>query len=240
MTKTIIKSICYSLLISSAMCLNSCKKSSTTNNTITEIVIPGTVGTYKFNNNADDSSGNHNNGTVVGATITSGHTGTVNSAYHFTGPGSYIDLPSFSSMVTGEEFSISLWSKADAQNANTVFALNPDNTSDRLLAHVNYMTGTNITKIIFDLGDALGSGRHELLNQPFTTAWEHYVFVASQSGNSVKVYRNNVLIINESGYVAVNKNKILRIGYLFFGSIDDVRIINRAVTAAEVTTLYGL
>ena len=44
----------------------------------------GLVAHYPFNGNANDVSGNANNGVVTGATLTVGHLGTNNSAYYFS------------------------------------------------------------------------------------------------------------------------------------------------------------
>jgi hypothetical protein len=194
---------------------------------------------YAFRGNADDSSGNAFNASVNGATLALGHKGTANSAYHFADAAQYIDLPNFNTILNNtEEFSISVWTKAETEQSNTVFALNPDVPTDRIVAHLNYYTSPGITKVVFDVGN-FSTGRHELLNQPFTTAWEHYVFVASQSQNSVKVYRNNVLIINQTGYIVANKAKALRIAAPFYGYIDDFKIFNRALSAGEVSTIYN-
>ena len=45
----------------------------------------GLVGWWPFNGNANDESGNGNNGTVNGATLTSDRFGSINSAYSFNG-----------------------------------------------------------------------------------------------------------------------------------------------------------
>ena len=43
----------------------------------------GLVGYYPFNGNANDESGNGNNGTVIGATLTTDRTQNSNSCYNF-------------------------------------------------------------------------------------------------------------------------------------------------------------
>jgi hypothetical protein len=45
----------------------------------------GLVGWWPFNGNANDESGNGNNGTVNGATLTSDRNGNANKAYNFDG-----------------------------------------------------------------------------------------------------------------------------------------------------------
>jgi len=45
----------------------------------------GLVAYYPFNGNANDESGNGNNGTVYGATLTTDRFGNTNKAYSFDG-----------------------------------------------------------------------------------------------------------------------------------------------------------
>ena len=53
----------------------------------------GLVGYWPFNGNANDQSGNGNNGTVNGATLTTDRNGNENSAYSFDGLNDFINTP---------------------------------------------------------------------------------------------------------------------------------------------------
>ena len=64
----------------------------------------GLVGYWPFNGNANDESGNGNNGTVNGATLTSDRFGVANKAYSFDGIDDWIEIPS---SVTN--YTISFW-----------------------------------------------------------------------------------------------------------------------------------
>ena len=66
---------------------------------------------YPFNGNANDASGNGNNGTVNGATLTEDRFGNANSAYSFDGVNDSIRLPDFTQLNPEEDFAISLWVK---------------------------------------------------------------------------------------------------------------------------------
>ena len=50
------------------------------------VITNGLVAAYEFNGNADDVSGNGNNGVVIGATLTADRFGNVGSAYSFFYP----------------------------------------------------------------------------------------------------------------------------------------------------------
>ena len=75
------------------------------------------VAKYDFNGNADDGSGNLNNGIVHGATLTEDRYGIPNNAYLFDG-NDYIDIPFWDSFNFGEEdFAISMWIKTTSTSS---------------------------------------------------------------------------------------------------------------------------
>jgi hypothetical protein len=79
-------------------------------NLIAQIPSNGLVGYYPFSGNANDFSGNNNNGTVNGATLTSDRFGKLNSAYSFNGLGNSISIPHNNTMFDfTDSMSISIW-----------------------------------------------------------------------------------------------------------------------------------
>lgn len=83
-----------------------------------QIPTDGLVAYYPFNGNANDESGNGNNGTVNGATLTTDRHGNPNSSYNFRGfnYGDKITIPNNSSLSFSNEISISLWTKQASQS----------------------------------------------------------------------------------------------------------------------------
>ncbi|MBK8496098.1 MAG: LamG domain-containing protein [Chitinophagaceae bacterium] len=71
----------------------------------------GMAAYYPFNGNANDESGNGNNGTVNGATLTTDRFGIANKAYNFTNP-NHISIPN--SNIFGDEFTLSYWFKINS------------------------------------------------------------------------------------------------------------------------------
>jgi hypothetical protein len=69
----------------------------------------GLVGYWPFNGNANDVSGNNNNGTVNGATLTSDRNGNANSAYSFNGSSNFIQVANSSSLQNVNSITISAW-----------------------------------------------------------------------------------------------------------------------------------
>jgi hypothetical protein len=64
---------------------------------------------YPFEGNAADASGNHNDGTLYGPTLTSDRFGRANSAYSFDGEDDYILVPDSDSLEFTADFSLTLW-----------------------------------------------------------------------------------------------------------------------------------
>ena len=73
----------------------------------------GLVAYYPFNGNANDESGNGNNGTVVGATLTTNHLGKADSAYAFNGSNTYIRVTAPNLPFGNDPRTIAGWIKVD-------------------------------------------------------------------------------------------------------------------------------
>ncbi|MEJ6801976.1 MAG: hypothetical protein QNK77_12425, partial [Crocinitomicaceae bacterium] len=70
----------------------------------------GLVGWWGFNGNANDESGNGNNGTVNGATLTTDRFGNPNSAYDFDGVDDFIEVLDTPELSFGSDnFSVAIW-----------------------------------------------------------------------------------------------------------------------------------
>ncbi|MBV6505562.1 MAG: hypothetical protein ILNGONEN_01125 [Syntrophorhabdaceae bacterium] len=188
----------------------------------------GLVAYYPFNGNANDESGHGNNGTVVGATLTTDRLGKSNSAYSFDGVGDYIST----SLTPNRIFSISIWyNKHDVQNNNA-----------GLLS--TYSGGFNYSGVYYAMnggGDWIRCDGNSL--DGFSTPaliWKHIVIVSD--GVRVKVYENTSKKLDFSG--TTNHSNRLVIGdsryngRYFTGKIDDIRVYNRALTEEEVRELY--
>jgi hypothetical protein len=74
----------------------------------------GLVAYYPFNGNANDESGNGNQGTVYGASLTPDKDGQTNSAYSFDGVNDYIHIPYNQNFdINPNGFTVAHWIKVD-------------------------------------------------------------------------------------------------------------------------------
>ena len=233
----------------------------------TDNINAGMVLNLPFNGNANDVSGNNNNGTVNGAALTADHKGSPNSAYKFNGyasPGS-ISITNSPSLNNLTNYSIAFWVRFDSYSGETGLGGSPANgNTDTSWQTIFYKGGTIPPQQYSGFRILLGSHANYSwvnvaggnngapgLGQGSTIGeWHHIIF--SKLGNIFKYYKDGILIYDPSGVPYANWSDgsgfNLRIGrapipgngYPFNGAIDDFRIYNRAITASEAQLLYNL
>lgn len=208
----------------------------------------GLVGCYPFNANANDESGNGNNGTVNGANLTADRFGKANSAYNFNGS-SYIALPS--DKFAFNDYSYSLWIYVTS---------NPPNGDTYRVLSIGGGCGDQNIDISNNYYGIMGidGGGYDISGTPHVTGvstgilptigqWYHIVITRDK--NEVKLFINGLLIQTTSTngalpYYGCSSNVFANIGtrsvssQSFIGSVDDLHIYNRPITAAEVKALY--
>lgn len=200
----------------------------------------GLVAHYPFNGDATDVIGG-NNGTVVGAELTTDRFGNEQSAYQFSGNGDYVAIDHFDLTDT---FTITAWVKIDDfSSGNSIFGNYPGSYAPtegfELLANTN--TDKNI-KIHTN-------GRNSTLNAPEidleTNKW--YFIVASYDGEgNCSIYANNLLLSsgsNLSNYIPSSSStkigaSVNSTSNNFSGIIDDLRIYNKVISSEEMNDLF--
>ena len=214
----------------------------------------GLVAFYPFNGNANDESGNGNNGVVNGATLTTDRFGKANSAYSFDGVNDYIGQKETLSVVN--TFAISVW-------------INPMLNTHEIDIEGSKVGGTNGQKYVIapDQGDVTWGSGHAgvgissgingvsvyehaadympplLVWQSDLISWTHIVVVYNNKQPRLYINGNFVKTGLTSSKINIHPSNTIGgglSGYGFFhGSIDDIRIYNRALTDAEVLALYN-
>jgi gliding motility-associated-like protein len=207
----------------------------------------GLVGYWPFCGNANDVSGNGNNGTVNGATLTMDRFGNPNTAYLFNGISNYIEYNSNSSLQVSNAYSISLWLNANVFNNGQYgyTLLSKIATSgwyggyEIMIGESNSIGGVNHTGNI--------NGNFQL---PFSglSSGNWYNVIVTFNGNQLKMYIDGVIVntVNKSGSLQIG-NDPLRFGrrggggiydQWYNGSLDDISIWNRALSPQEIQQLY--
>ena len=214
----------------------------------------GLVGYWPFNGNANDVSGNGNNGTVNGATITTDRNGNVNSAYSFNGTSNFIEVQDNNLLDVSNNFTISLWMKIS--DYAVALSSDPQSTVLSKPRQLGFATGyaisayynLNLNKFSFsyNIGTS-GGGQTSNAATPLNT-WINVIY--TYDGSTSKLYKNGVLESSSMiSYVLPNFSTSLFFGKefdntstskrYFKGLIDDVGIWNRALTQQEITNLFN-
>ncbi len=208
----------------------------------------GLVGWWGFNGNANDESGNSNNGTVTGATLSTDRFGNTNTAYSFNGTSNYIDAPLTTPLNTNNISGLTLsgWCNLNSLSAITAILCVSDAASS-LLYGMGYDGQT--TQKFWGNNGVDGSAATMSINglgNPVINTWYNVVITYDYSNNSSKLYINGSLQ-NQSS-VVLNRPIITNVhigawvtfnGYWYAnGKLDDLGIWNRALTANEITTVY--
>ena len=214
-----------------------------------QIVTNGLVAYYPFNGDANDYSGNGNNGTNKGATIAPDRFGNQQGAYYFDGTGVYIEVPSDPAIEPDSFISVSIWVKAEDYTVRqTPLCKRLFHNADPYNSYVITSTDNNSSQAwAFGVSSGtFGTGLGVSNNTPITLTWTH--IVGTYDGDSIRLFINGVNVNSQkkSGKLGYT-DSTLRIGLgipgsslqYFKGWIDDVRIYNRVLTQTEIDLLFS-
>jgi hypothetical protein len=201
---------------------------------------------YPFNGNANDASGNNNNGTVYGATLTTDRFGNPNSAYSFNGQTSYIQVPSSSSLNFQNAITINFWMKVGTLYTREQYVLSQGSYDKRLKISIipdNSLRWTIITN------SSKNGGIIDLDSETKLVTDSLYNVTVLYSGSDYEIYINGNLdsFSSWSGQL-LQTNIPLTIGqmlptdqgYNFRGVLDDIRIYNYALSVSDIKTLANI
>ncbi|MBI5862899.1 MAG: hypothetical protein HZB38_00010 [Planctomycetes bacterium] len=164
------------------------------------------------------------------------------SALWFDGGGDVVSVPSLGNSLPRNEVTVECWIYADDAWQRSAFGLNPDGANNRIQAHVPWSDG----HVYWDFGN-IGAGGRLSYAPPVSIvgSWQHFAFVASQSGNFMRIYRNGVLEAEKVGMrTFLGGNFEFRMGSLgtgnfLRGKLDEFRIWNVARTSQQIADNYG-
>ena len=203
----------------------------------------GLVGYWPFNGNANDQSGNGNNGTVTGASLTTDRFGNNDSAYNFDGINDYIQINNIVGNFGLSDFTISIW--YNTQNLNWSHLINK---------RFNESCGNfwEFRKEGFEISQDIGCTQNiSILNTQNIQLNNWYNVTIQRNGNVLKYYIDGTLsqTITTSIILNINNDNNVIIGAVIApisgllqahnGKIDDIGIWNRALSQQEITNIYN-
>ena len=199
---------------------------------------------FTFGGNANDVSGQNNNGNFIGSpTLTSDRFGNPNCAYEFPGnPANYINVnysSDFNIETTGA-FSISLWFQGGSPEGGDFEVLfekeNPLVNPHHSDYHLGLYDGNNPS-----FGSLYSPIAFSYTNHPNPDPnWHHVVGI--YNNKNWYIYQDNILTdsVTSQNYGIFQSTNNISIGKNFMGKIDDIRFYNRILTVSEIDDLYSL
>ena len=223
----------------------------------------GLVAYYPFNGNANDVSGNGNNGTIVNTALTTDRNSLSNSAYDFDftnvifgQQNDEIYIP-YNSILNSSNISVSVWLYPRSYywngnpNASTII-----NRFEYGYSNPNGQTwgiGFNQNSIYAAIFEAAPNNSQNnavvnYANPLVLNTWNNIVF--TYNGSLLNLYLNGILVgstnttllLNTAGSSGISigeSNQANGFWQPTDGKIDDIGIWNRALTQPEITELYN-
>jgi gliding motility-associated-like protein len=203
----------------------------------------GLVGYWPFCGNANDASGNGNNGVVNGATLNSDRFNATNSSYYFNGISDFIRVNNSSSIQTPNGITMNLWVQFRGLGLQSPRLFSKGWSPNGIELHTE---SNNNQKIRF--GGTFSGAGYGPLSQTTLADGLWYMITAVDDGQAKKIYVNGILegsLTHNYGSIPVTavdllfgRNSQLTTDF-FNGSIDDVVLWNRPLTATEVAQLFS-
>ncbi len=216
----------------------------------------GLVGWWPFNGNANDESGNGNNGTVNGASLVDDRFGNPTKAYSFNGIDNHITISNQVTSLISNSYSVSFWiltsdtslqydgheviSDRDITSFDFKFRLIYGIQQPLFLQNTYLQTCSNSNSTCYAINTSL----------PNTTVWEHYIMTYDNNSSIFKAYKNGVLLDSVANVNFSSGNRQINIGRsvnpdningnaYYNGQFDDLAIWNRVLTQQEITGLFN-
>jgi len=205
----------------------------------------GLVARFLMNSDARDAAGNKNHGDVIGyVKPTEDRFGNECGAMYFDGKTGFISVPDSKSLSSPEdEITIAAWVKINDGAAfadlkwMTICCKSdlPEETDNS----PHYRLQSTIVTV------SVNTDFTEELKQPFEfDTW--YFYASTYDGHSIKAYLNGIKVMDMPYYTEFEPNNLpLEIGRdvpgvmeYFHGSMDDLRIYNRALNNQEIQSLF--
>ena len=223
--------------------VNSIASLSLTNNAS---CIPNAIAYYPLNGMPDDASGNNHDGVIVGnPSPTTDRFGSNNGAYSFDG-NSYISIPDDSSLNLSE-YTISAWvNSTNLSGYRAILAKGESFDTDKL--QFSLFVHDNKVEAWYENPN---DDDHILVSSTglSTNTWYHVAATRKSSG-LFSLYLNGMLEdtltdvtgpafpINANVIIGARTNSPDRYQDHFNGKIDEVSLVNRCLSPAEITQLY--
>ncbi len=203
--------------------------------------VSGPVAYYPMNGDSKDYSGNKHDGTVTGAQLVADERGMPNQAYKFSDGSNIIDVPNALSLNFQNQITLSFWLKLD-QVPDESYVLSHGSYEERWKISVIPNNKIRWTVKTASSVTDLDSSFPLVLNQ-------FYHFTAVYTGYSMELYVNGKLnsFLSDAGLISTaadditfGRESVSIEKYSLYGTLDEVRIYDKALGPNEIITLKSL
>ena len=204
------------------------------------------VAYYPFNGNANDESGNNNNGSVHGANLTSDRFGNPNSAYSFNGINDYISVPSSSTLNFQKSITINFWMMIKNFFNREQYVISQGSYDNRLKISI---IPNNHLRWTIKTNSSNNNGIIDLDTETQLVKDSLYNVTVLYSGSDYEIYLNGNLDSFSSWSCSILQTSIPLTfaqmlpsdqNYNFNGTLDDIRIYNYALSVEQIKKLYNI
>lgn len=194
-----------------------------------------------------DMSGNRHDGTLSSGTWVAN--GKVSGALQFEeDTDDYLTLPSSAFAGVSDQISFSFWALGSDPIGTRKAIIRAINSSNNIILNVYLPWNDNHVMWFagYDEGNDLMASKQSSHPEYFQGQWNHWVFTKNTNTGYLRIYLNGAELANESGntkpmdgistiYVgAANGNG----AFNYDGLVDEIKLYNYELTAAEVQDLY--
>ncbi|RFS24878.1 LamG domain-containing protein [Chitinophaga silvatica] len=215
--------------------------------------IPGLIAHWPLDSSAlaNDITGNGHTGTSYNTSLTADRFGRTKGAYYFNGTNSYISVEDQADIrLTNTSYTLSAWVKMENYNASS--------GSDILAKRNDLPVGIGLsingqisapTGAVF-MGAGGGSVNAHGTKVVALNSWHMVSCTYNYASQQVTIYVDGVLDTVSNGvppanapttklFIGRDDPAMPTNGYFWQGTLDDIRIYNRALTATEIQQLYS-
>ncbi|MEL0161206.1 MAG: LamG-like jellyroll fold domain-containing protein, partial [Deltaproteobacteria bacterium] len=199
----------------------------------------GLIAFYRMDGNGNDVIGS-NHLSIHGASLSTDRFGNSNQAYYFDGTDDYLVSTSNLGISGLTPRTLVYWQKAN----KTVYGATNDGSYPHIVNWGNFTNFNGFGTYASDSANQMmGYGHFADVDsgEPLTNHWE--IWAVSYDNSTMKIYKNGSLKSRAEFSLDTTDSRLWigsvmnNTGNFFQGSIDDVRIYNRVLTAQEIADL---
>ena len=204
----------------------------------------GLVGWWPFNGNANDESGNGNDGVVNGAELEQDRNGNFQKCYRFTDNTSITCAinQSINTLYANQNFSISEWFKIEQYPYGVFSFLTIYNPANDLGWEIIHHSGTGGFYFVSN-----NSNFGPLALPIASDQWHHFGFVCNNLDQTYQLYFDGQLLY--SGFIGLEIPEIASGSLVLgaspngtdesnIGAMDDIALYNRSLTQSEMQSFF--